>query len=251
MPGSPDPVTTGSVRVRDRGRVSNALVMAAASEGVAQEEDDEQGIDQQDIFDRMVFFLAAITRGLFSRVLGADNTSFRPVMGKRGESGVSDGCRLLLQRADDGGGVGLRDTEPLGEGSQGTGRGIAEGAQGRQQCGQEDVNPLIGFALAHAEQASLHHLERIRFEVDQNEKQAIFRGREGAVFVHGKLAGRPGFPIEAPRRHMGLERRLEGRDQVLKLVERQTRQIQELGGAGLRIGELYTGHPWCLLSWEA
>ena len=25
------------------------------------------------------------------------------------------------------------------------------GAQRRQQCGQEDVNPLIGFALDHAE----------------------------------------------------------------------------------------------------
>ena len=33
-----------------RRRVSNALVMAAAAEGVAEEEDDEQGIDQQDIF---------------------------------------------------------------------------------------------------------------------------------------------------------------------------------------------------------
>src|SRR4029453_8796038 len=66
--------------------------MAAASEGVAEEEDDEKGIDQQDIFYRMVFFLAAITRGLFSRVLGADNTSFRPVMGKRGEFGVATGA---------------------------------------------------------------------------------------------------------------------------------------------------------------
>src|SRR5262245_16940758 len=33
-----------------------------------------------------------ITRGLFSRVLGADNPSFRPVMGKRGESGVATGA---------------------------------------------------------------------------------------------------------------------------------------------------------------
>jgi hypothetical protein len=29
--------------------------------GVAQKEDDEQGIDEQDIFDCVVFFLAAIT----------------------------------------------------------------------------------------------------------------------------------------------------------------------------------------------
>jgi hypothetical protein len=30
----------------------------------------------------MVFFLAALTRGLLSRVLGADNPPFRAVMGK-------------------------------------------------------------------------------------------------------------------------------------------------------------------------
>ena len=60
--------------------------MDAAAVGVAQKEDDEQGIDEQDIFDRVVFFLAAITLLLFSRVLGADDASFRPVMGKRGET---------------------------------------------------------------------------------------------------------------------------------------------------------------------
>jgi hypothetical protein len=43
-----------------RRRVSNGLIMGAAAVGVAQKEDDEQGIDQQDIFDRVVFFLAAL-----------------------------------------------------------------------------------------------------------------------------------------------------------------------------------------------
>jgi hypothetical protein len=56
--------------------------MDAAAVGVAQEEDEEQSIDEQDIFHRVVFFLAAITLGLFSRVLGADDPPFRPVMGK-------------------------------------------------------------------------------------------------------------------------------------------------------------------------
>jgi hypothetical protein len=48
-----------------------------------------------------------------------------------GTGGVwrDDGRWFLLPRADDGGGVSLRDTEPLGEGRQGTGGGIAEGAQ--------------------------------------------------------------------------------------------------------------------------
>ena len=58
--------------------------MDAATVRIAEKEDREEGIDQQDIFNGVVLFLAAITRFLFSRVLGADNAPFRPVRGKRG-----------------------------------------------------------------------------------------------------------------------------------------------------------------------
>src|SRR5215510_8210998 len=61
--------------------------MGTAAVGVAQKEDDEPGIDEQDIFDGVLLFLAAITRGLLRRVLRADDTPFGPVMGKRGEAG--------------------------------------------------------------------------------------------------------------------------------------------------------------------
>ena len=63
--------------------------MDATAIGVAEEKDNEQRIDQQDIFDGMVLFLAAITRGLFRRVLGADDAPFGPVMGKRGDTGAA------------------------------------------------------------------------------------------------------------------------------------------------------------------
>src|SRR5713101_1925990 len=158
---------------------------------------------------------------------------------------------FLHQRCDEGRRVSLRDAEALGEGRQGAGGGIAEGAERRQECREEPVNPLIRFALAHAKQAPLHHLEGIGFQVDQNEEQPIFGCRQGAVLVDRKPAGGPRFPVEAPRRHMRLVSRLKGRDEELKLVERQAGQIQELRGAGLHIGESYTGHLWCLLSWEA
>jgi len=65
--------------------------MGAAAVGVAQEEDAEEGIDQQDIFDRVVSFLAALTRLLFTRVVGADDAPFGPVMGTRGEAGTAAG----------------------------------------------------------------------------------------------------------------------------------------------------------------
>src|SRR5262249_13166105 len=73
----------------------------------------------------------------------------------------------------------------------------------------------------------------------------------GTVLVHAETAGGPGLPIEAPRRHMGLKRGLEGRHELLKFVEGQTGEIQELRRAGLQIGELDMGHRWGLLSWEA
>src|SRR5262245_16568157 len=65
--------------------------MDAAAIGIAQKEDCEEGVDQQDIFDGVILFLAAITPRLFSRVLGADDAPLGAVMGKRGESGAGMG----------------------------------------------------------------------------------------------------------------------------------------------------------------
>ena len=56
--------------------------MDTAAVGVAQKEDEEERIDEQDMFDGVISFLAALTRRLFHRVLGADDAPFRPVMGK-------------------------------------------------------------------------------------------------------------------------------------------------------------------------
>src|SRR3954447_23588688 len=67
--------------------------MNAAADGFAEEQDDERGIDQQDVLYRVVLFLATVTVRLFSRVLGADNAPFPPVMSKRGEcDGSSSGA---------------------------------------------------------------------------------------------------------------------------------------------------------------
>jgi len=65
--------------------------MHTATVGVTEQEDREEGIDEQDIFDGVVFFLPAITLLLFTRVLGADDAPFGPVMGKRGEAGTAAG----------------------------------------------------------------------------------------------------------------------------------------------------------------
>ena len=71
------------------GGLGEPLVMEAASSRLTEEEDEEQGIDQQDIFDRMVLFLATLTLRLVSRVLGADDPPCGPVMRTRGDAGTA------------------------------------------------------------------------------------------------------------------------------------------------------------------
>src|SRR5713101_9378187 len=78
-----EPATRGQGRGCGLG---HRLIMDAAAVGVAQKEDREEGIDEQDIFDRVILFLAALTVRLFRWVLGADDTPFRPVMGKKGDA---------------------------------------------------------------------------------------------------------------------------------------------------------------------
>src|SRR5262245_5170124 len=70
----------------------DAQIMHTATVGVTEKEDREEGIHEQDVFDGVVLFLAAITRRLFRRVLGADDASFGAVMGKRGASGAATGA---------------------------------------------------------------------------------------------------------------------------------------------------------------
>jgi hypothetical protein len=112
------------------------------------------------------------------------------------------------------------------------------------------VNPLIGFPLPHAEQASWHDLEGRGLEGGKQEEQPIFRRWQGAGLVHAKAPGGPGLPIEAPRGHRRLERGFEGRHEALQLLQGQAGDIQERRGAGRHIGAPYTGPTWRLLSWE-
>ena len=69
---------------------------------------------------------------------------------------------LLLQRDDYSRHVGLRDAEPLGEGGQRAGGGIAEGTQRGQQRREEDMNPLEFIPLSFWYDAPLTSQDRDR-----------------------------------------------------------------------------------------
>ena len=91
----------------------------------------------------------------------------------------------------------------------------------------------MGLALAHPEEPSLHDLERICLHIHQDEQEPILRRGEGTVLVGRIPTGGAWLPIEAPEGHMGLEGGLKGRDDLLKLVHRETGQIEHLGRAHL------------------
>jgi hypothetical protein len=64
--------------------VYNPLVVGAPPIGLAQEEDREPGIDEQHMFHGVAFLLTALTARLLSRILGALEAPFGPVMPNRG-----------------------------------------------------------------------------------------------------------------------------------------------------------------------
>ena len=70
------------------GGIGNALIVGAASVGVTEKEDRERCVDQQHVFHRVTLFLAVITARLLSRILGALDTSFSPIVANRGQAGA-------------------------------------------------------------------------------------------------------------------------------------------------------------------
>src|SRR2546422_918028 len=73
------------------GGLSDAQIMDTAAVGVAQKEDDEERIDQQDIFDGVVLFVAAITCGLLRRGLGGGEVAVGPAVCAKGGAGAAAG----------------------------------------------------------------------------------------------------------------------------------------------------------------
>ncbi len=99
------------------------------------------------------------------------------------------------------------------------------------------MKPLMGFALAHAEQPPLHYLKRIGLQVDQDKQQSVLGRGQGTVLVSRVPTGGAQSSIETPFSHMGLERGLKRRDQFLKLLHGEAGEIEHLCGSGLEIGE--------------
>jgi hypothetical protein len=81
------------------GGIGDSLIMGAAGVGVTQKEDREHRIDQQEVFARVIRFLAAITARLLNRILGAFDAPFGPIVANRGEAGGDDAPSVGSTRA--------------------------------------------------------------------------------------------------------------------------------------------------------
>jgi len=74
-----------------RGGIGHALIVGTARRGLTQKEKREYGVDQQHVFHRVAFFLAAIIARLLSRILGTLDAPFGAVVAKRGAAVRSPG----------------------------------------------------------------------------------------------------------------------------------------------------------------
>ena len=70
------------------GPIGNPLIVDASGISLTEKENRERRIDQQHVFDCVALLLAAITARLLSRILGALDAPFSPVVPKRGEAGA-------------------------------------------------------------------------------------------------------------------------------------------------------------------
>jgi hypothetical protein len=74
------------------GGIRQPLIVGAAGRGLTEQEDRECRIDQQDVFDLVALFLAAITALLLNWILGMLDAPLGPVVPTRGEAGAEAGA---------------------------------------------------------------------------------------------------------------------------------------------------------------
>jgi hypothetical protein len=92
------------------------------------------------------------------------------------------------------------------------------------------------------------NLQRIGFQIHQDEQEPILGLWQRTVGIGGVRAGGARLAIEPPLAHIVLKSNLKGRHKDLKFVERQAGEIENFGWFGLNGAEAQAGHAICLLS---
>ena len=217
--------------------IGNPLIMSAPRIGRTQKEDGERRVDQQHIFHRVAFLLAAITARLLSRILGTFDAPFGAIVAKRGEARWLTWGRRLMWSVRPTPSLLLRPLQGASPALSRTGwvhpPACAASPAGPPR-GHESTD---GLCSGPSRIAAPARLGEGSLQVDQDKQQPILGRGQRAVLVRRVPAGGARLSIEAPLRHMRLECRLEREDQMLKLLDGETGQIEHLCRAGLDVGE--------------
>jgi hypothetical protein len=86
------------------------------------------------------------------------------------------------------------------------------------------MNPLVRIRLRHPKELALHLLDRILFQVSQDEEQLVGRRSERTAFIRRVAAAHAGLPINRAGMHVGHKRLLEMGQQSLKFGFRESGQ---------------------------
>lgn len=84
----------------------------------------------------------------------------------------------------------------------------------------QEMNPLISIGLAHPKELPLHLLDRILFQIGQDEEELVRHRRQGTGLIRTVPAARAGVPINGAVPHVRLECLLKMGQQGLKLLLR-------------------------------
>lgn len=155
-------------------RISHPLVVGLARNGLADKDDKASHRYNDGVLDRMPLFLAAIKLLLHVPVCRTGNPPFRPVMKKH------------------------RPVTVLGKFRQPSGKLLVGFCGNKALClkrqaedFRQAMDEYVAVLLVHPETRCMIFLQRIVFQVNQNEKQAVGYAGKRAVPVDGRAVAFP------------------------------------------------------------
>lgn len=192
--------------------VSHLLVVGLARNGLTDKYDQTSHRYNDGVLDRVPFFLAAVTLLLHVPVCRTGNLPFRPVMKKH---------RLVPLLG--------KFRQPFGKLLVGFCGDKTFRFKGQTKDFSQAMDEYVAVLLVHSETGRMIFLQRVVFQINQNEEQAVGYAGKGAVLVDGRTAAfsATAFPGHFILGQIVLMRSLEIREKRTKLFMANSRQGTE------------------------
>ena len=192
--------------------VSHLLVVGLARNGLTDKYNQTSHRYNDGVLDRVPFFLAAVTLLLHVPVCRTGNLPFRPVMKKYRFAPVLGKFR-----------------QPFGKLLVGFCGDKTFRFKGQTKDFSQAMDEYVAVLLVHSETGRMIFLQRVVFQINQNEEQAVGYAGKGAVLVDGRTAAfsATAFPGHFILGQIVLMRSLEIREKCTKLFMANSRQGTE------------------------